>query len=176
MKKFLLPILIPLCLAGVVLAGLSLYDQHFPYGRMWETPAIRPHETVLPVMEEGGVPFFGGEALYREADGSLLQSPLAPVKASDLGEGQRLYGVFCAQCHGKDYDGQGTVGQSFTPLPANLKSPEVQTLAEGILFQRISYGNPPLGRQPPLAGSIDIKDRWKIVAHIQSLGVKAHEP
>jgi mono/diheme cytochrome c family protein len=169
MKKILLPIGVVLILLGGGLWALSLYDQYFPYGRMWETPAIRPHETVLPKMEEGGIPFSGGEALFREADGSLLKSPITLVNASDLAEGQRLYGVFCAQCHGANYDGQGTVGQSFTPLPVNLKSPEVQTMAEGELFQRISYGNPPDGRQPPLASSISILDRWKIVAHVKSL-------
>lgn len=163
-----------LILLGVALWALSLYDEFFPFGRMWETPAIRPHEEVLPVMEEGGVPFSGGEALYRDADGQLLKSPITPIQASDLAEGKRLYGVFCAQCHGADYDGQGTVGQSFTPLPANLKSPAVQALSEGVLFQRISYGSPPPGRQPALASSMSILDRWKIVGLVRSLGLSTH--
>jgi hypothetical protein len=175
MKKFILPLILLGGLLGIGVWGLSLYDRYFPFGRMWETPAIRPHETVLPVMEEGGVPFPGGEALYREADGITLKSPITP-NASDLAEGKRLCGVFCAQCHGIYYDGRGTVGQSFTPLPANLKSPEVQALPEGILFQRISYGSPPPGRQPPLASSIAMTDRWKIIAHLQSLGVGNTEP
>ncbi|MBA3029649.1 MAG: cytochrome c [Desulfobacteraceae bacterium] len=169
MKKFLLPAMGLAVLLSSGLWGLSFYDRNFRFGRMWETPAIRPHESVLPLMEEGGVPFSGGEELYREADGLTLKSPIAPVKQADLLEGKRLYGVFCGQCHGVNYDGKGTVGQSFTPLPANLKSPEVQALAEGVMFQRISYGNPPSGRQPPLATSIAMTDRWKIIAFVQSL-------
>lgn len=172
MKKFVLPGILAACVAAAAVGALSLYDRHFRFGRMWETPAIRPHETVLPVMSEGSVPFTGGEALYREADGVTLQSPIAPVAPSDIEEGKRLYGVFCAQCHGPNHDGRGTVGQSFTPLPTDLKSHDVQALPEGVMFQKISYGNPPKGRQPPLATSIGIRDRWKIISYIKSLGLK----
>jgi hypothetical protein len=63
------------------------------------------------------------------------------------------------------------VGQSFDPLPTDLRSVKVQTLPEGVLFKEISYGVPN-GRQPPLATTIEVMDRWRIVAYVKSLGVR----
>ena len=171
MKRLLITVLVLGTILSVGLFVLSLYDRYFPYGRMWETPGIRPYETVLPVTLDSSVPFSGGEVEYREAEGDDLVSPLKNETVSrQIQEGQKLYLTYCAQCHGKNHDGNGTVGQSFNPLPANLKSNPVQTMPQGLLFQRISYGNPPNGRQPALASTIDFNDRWKIVAFVQSLG------
>ena len=152
--------------------GLNLYDDKLPYGRMWETPGIRPHETILPVMEPGSVPLNLGEAGYQTGDDALWVSPLSGNEAKFAPEGMELYAVYCAQCHGKYLDGNGTVGQSFSPLPADIRSAQVQNLSDGLLFRHISYGNPPNGRQPPLATTIDVSDRWKIIAYIRLAGVR----
>ena len=171
MKRFLLPVFVLCGILSIGLLALSLYDRYFPYGRMWETQGFRPHETTLVVTPETSVPFSGGEAAYREADGNTLISPLGnETTALQVEEGQKLYGTYCAQCHGRNYDGNGTVGQSFHPLPTNLKSTFVQSMPKGLLFQKISYGNPPNGRQPALASTIALCDRWKIVAFVASLG------
>lgn len=170
MKKLLVLVLIG-ALATVVYNLLMYYDNNFPYGRMRETPAIRPHEKPLPLMEAGLVPFRGGEALYRAAAPESLKNPL-PDDSVVQNEGKKLYFTFCQQCHGVNYDGNGTVGQSFAPLPTDLRSPKVQTQTEGALFQHISYGIGGSGRQPALATTIDVPDRWKIIAFIKSLGTR----
>jgi mono/diheme cytochrome c family protein len=148
------------------------YDTRFPFGRMWETLAIRPHEEAVAYMAPGTVPFSGGELEYREKDGKEILSPIA---AADLPgaatNGGTLYVQFCIQCHGKYHDGNGTVGQSFAPLPGDLRSPKVQALADGDLFKEISYGIPG-GRQPALATTIAIQDRWQVIAYVKSLGVR----
>jgi hypothetical protein len=74
-------------------------------------------------------------------------------------------------CHGPNHDGKGTVGQSFHPLPTDLRSAKVQSKAEGVHFKEISYGVPK-GRQPALATTIPVLDRWRIVAYVKSLGVR----
>lgn len=150
--------------------ALTLYDLHFPLGRMWETPSVRPYEHPLPVMPAGPVPFNGGEALYRNRPGDQLAAPFDLGDPETVAAGARGYQLFCAQCHGRHHDGNGTVGQSFAPLPANLRSRRVQTLAAGAIFKEISYGFPG-GRQPPLATTISVPQRWQIVAYVQSLGV-----
>ena len=168
LKIFLTVVTIAL---AVGLFGLSRYDRFFPFGRMWETPGIRPHEAVLPVTGDDSVPFFSPEAVFRVADGNTLVSPLAEESADQqVMKGKQGYLTYCAQCHGGFHDGNGTVGQSFSPLPADLNSPVVQDLPQGVMFQRISYGNPPNGRQPALASTIPAADRWRIVAYVKSLG------
>jgi mono/diheme cytochrome c family protein len=122
-------------------------------------------------MEAGVVPFTGGETVYRETPGKELKSPLAKGNPKDIEMGKIEYFTFCAQCHGKNHDGMGTVGQSFYPLPGDLRSEKVQSQPEGILFQEISYGIQG-GRQPALASTIRVLERWRIIAYVKSLGIR----
>jgi len=138
------------------------------YGRMWETPGVRPHEEKILVMPGGTVPFDGGEEIFMAVPADELKSPIDLGDIMNIDQGKALYFTYCAQCHGRQYDGNGTVGQSFFPLPPDLRTPKVQSLSEGALFKEISYGVPD-GRQPPLASTIEVYDRWRIVAHVKSL-------
>ena len=152
-----------------VYAVITLYDENMRVGRMWETPAVRPHEQQLLIMEPGVVPFGGGEAEYRNAKAEGLISPFKNDDSEVVASGKSLYFTYCAQCHGKYHDGNGTVGQSFHPLPGDLQSDKVQSLPQGTLFKEISYGAPN-GRQPALATTIELMDRWRIIAYVKSLG------
>jgi len=161
--------------SGIILLAayeaLMYYDNNFRYGRMRETPAVRPYEEPLLVMETGLVPVNGGEAVYRSTAGLDL---IAPVKMTDppvIARGKAVYLTFCAQCHGYNYDGNGTVGQSFQPLPADLRSSKVQSTPEGVIFKSVSYGIPG-GRQPALAATVTIDDRWHVIAFVKSLGIR----
>ena len=169
MRKYIIIVVGLIAIVCVVYQGLIFLDNNFRYGRMWETPVIRPHEQELLVMDEGLVPVGGGEALLRVTPGEELQSPILIESPTTIEVGEQLYFTYCAQCHGKYHDGNGTVGQSFHPLPPDLRSMKVQDQPEGILFKEISYGLPD-GRQPPLATTIAIDDRWRIIAYVKSLG------
>lgn len=168
-----------LLFSGIALVALAVlynllmdYDNNFSYGRMRETPAVRPYENPILVMEAGMVPFEGGEALYRAADPAALESPFDSKDPAVVEAGKKLYFLYCQQCHGRDYDGNGTVGQSFAPLPTDLRNEHVQSELPGRMFQHISFGVGGTGRQPALATTIQVRDRWKIVAFVQSLGVR----
>ncbi len=164
-------------LAVALLSGsylFTLYDNRFPFGRMWETPAIRPHEERIPMMEKQVVPFEGGEAQYRLLPGDKIMSPVSIKDAEAVSKGHTLYGTYCMPCHGRNHDGNGTVGQSFAPLPGDVRSDKVQAMVEGVLFKEISYGIPG-GRQPALASTIAMLDRWHIIAYIKSLGVRSNQ-
>jgi len=162
-----------LIVSGVVLyvayEALMFYDNNFRYGRMRETPAVRPHEDPLLIMAKGIVPISGGEAVYRATAGVNLISPLNMSQPSVIDRGRAVYLTYCAQCHGYKYDGNGTVGQSFQPLPTDLRSPQVQSKPDGELFKSVSYGVPG-GRQPALDTTIAIDDRWHVIAFVKSLG------
>ena len=169
MKKGILIIVLLGAFGFVVDQALMYYDNNFPFGRMRETPAVKPYEEPMLIMEAGTVPFRGGEAVFRATDDGTLKSPLADIDAGVIENGKRGYFTFCHQCHGPAYDGNGTVGQSFAPLPTDLQSPRVQNATEGWLFKHISFGG---GRAPALATTITIERRWEIVAFIQSLGIR----
>ena len=163
--------LIACVVALAVWGAITVYDANMSAGRMWKTPAIKPHEKPIPVMAPHTVPFDGGEALYRQADPGQLQSTFALDRAEVINAGKTGYRHFCIHCHGKNHDGMGTVGQSFAPLPGDLRSEKVQIMPVGQMFQEISYGVPG-GRQPALAGTIAVDNRWEIVAYVKSLGLR----
>ena len=171
MKKWMLPIML-LAVVWAGYAALMAYDKYFPYGRMRETPAVRPYEKPLLVMEDGTVSVADPEACYRAMAGCELRSPILHGDVKAIQRGQVVYETFCRQCHGRDHDGNGTVGQSFTPLPTDLRTSRVQGLMNGVLFQHISYGAGSGSRQPALATTIRIDDRWNVIAYIKSIGVR----
>ena len=169
MKRIFVLLLLAVAALMVAYGIITGVDKYLTVGRMWETPAVRPHEQALLIMEDGMVPLNGGEAILRATKGDELRSPIPGGDPMPIKHGEKLYFTYCAQCHGKYHDGNGTVGQSFYPLPTNLRSEKVQSSPEGILFKAISYGLPE-GRQPPLAATISILDRWRIIAYVKSLG------
>jgi mono/diheme cytochrome c family protein len=150
---------------------ITLYDENLQVGRMWETPAIKAYENPLPVMDERTVPLDGGELVYRLADPLQLQSPVDLSAAEAIKAGQTGYVRYCIQCHGKHHDGNATVGQSFAPLPGDLRSAKIQSQPVGQLFHEISYGIPG-GRQPALASTIAADVRWQIIGYVKSLGIR----
>ena len=163
-----------IAVAIVILAvyhALIYYDNNFRYGRMRETPAVRPYEEPLLVKEAGLVPINGGEAIYRVSAGIDIKSPIDMTQPAIINRGKAVYLIYCAQCHGHNHDGKGSVGQSFAPLPTDLRSAKVQDSPAGELFKNVSYGVPD-GRQPPLHATITIEDRWRVVSYVKSLGVR----
>ncbi len=157
---------------GLIAWGvITLYDENLQVGRMWETPGIKAHENPIPVMDPNTVPIKGGEIFYRQSNPDTLQAPFDLAPKEVVAAGKIGYQRYCIQCHGNNYDGQGTVGQSFAPLPGDLRSRKVQEMPVGRIFHEISYGVPG-GRQPALASTIAADERWKIIGFIKSLGIR----
>ena len=171
MKKIIGLLLGAIVLIVVAYQLLMFYDNDFRYGRMRETPAVRPYEKPLLIKEAGLVPFTGGEAIYRVSTGTEIYSPIDMTQPAIINRGKAVYLTYCAQCHGHNHDGNGTVGQSFAPLPTDLRSAKVQDSPAGVLFRNVSYGVPG-GRQPPLHATITVEDRWRVVSYVKSLGTR----
>jgi mono/diheme cytochrome c family protein len=169
-KALVLGVVVTFVLLVAVLA-LRYIDDYADFWRMRETPGVRPHEEPLLIMEAGVVPVSAAEAMLRASKAEELQSPLNLKDPVVIEAGKKLYFNFCFMCHGPNHDGKGTVGQSFSPLPADIRSAKVQALPDGVHFKEISYGIPD-GRQPALATTITVLDRWRIVAYVKSLGVR----
>ncbi len=149
----------------VLLMAIFIFFWGCDYARMSEQESIRPYETSIPEMQEGTIPIKGGLQVLREMDTEDLTNPL-PFNQTSFDLGKEAYGYFCVMCHGPKGDGNGTVGQSFYPLPANLMSSDVLDQADGELFYTISFG---MGRMPPLAYTATEEDRWAIIHYIRSL-------
>ena len=135
---------------------------------MNEQESIRTYETSPPEIPKGTIPVGGNSETSQKAKPENLRNPLAATEKA-VEQGKEGYSYFCLMCHGPHADGKGTVGQSFYPLPTNLKESYVQNQSDGTLFYRISFG---YQRHPPLASTVSEEDRWAIILYIRSLGKK----
>jgi len=143
----------------------SLFLLGCNYERMYDQESVRTYKTAIPDMPEGTVPTKGGIQQLKKADPKALKNPL--VSNSDsVAQGEETYKYFCIQCHGPQGDGKGTVGQSFAPLPSNLRDARVHEQTDGELFVKISLG---FRRHPPLGDTVSEEDRWATIVYIRSL-------
>jgi hypothetical protein len=158
-------------LSGTVVSSLLLLLTCLPlflcscdYGRMKDDEAIHTYETTLPNMPQKTVPTAGGVEAIRETKPQDLINPL-PRNPEVVERGKERYGFYCTQCHGPKGDGDGTVGQSFAPLPTHLLRRYVQKQSDGELFVKISLG---FRRHPPLAATVAEEDRWAIIHYLRA--------
>ncbi len=157
--RFRIPSLFLTCF--LLLLSISGCD----YARMKDQESIRTYEAEPPEMPKGTIPISGGSEVLKASKPEDLHNPLSNTREV-LDKGKLAYGYFCIMCHGQNLDGNGTVGQSFAPLPTNLKTPYVQEQSDGRLFYRISFG---YKRHPPLASTVSEEDCWAIIRYIRSV-------
>jgi mono/diheme cytochrome c family protein len=116
------------------------------------------------------------------AEGRIVQQWQAPAEASKLANpfkdkpdaakiGREYYMQRCADCHGKNGQGNGwmsaTTKRDGKPLtPTNLASRMVQANSDGELFWKITNGKSPM---PANRVRFDDEQRWYIVSYLRSL-------
>jgi mono/diheme cytochrome c family protein len=135
------------------------------YSRMRDDEAVQAYNQPFPKMPKQTIPIEGGIWIEREADPSDLVNA-APQNAETVALGAERYGFYCIQCHGPRLDGNGTVGQSFSPLPANLKNRTVQDQTDGEIFYKIRFG---YNRHPPLYSTVTDEETWAVIRYMRTL-------
>ena len=105
--------------------------------------------------------------------GKNLKNPLENNN-KNLNEGEALYGMFCAHCHGQNGDGKGSISH---PLYGGIPSysdeimvrrsgSSMKNLKDGHLYHAITYG---LNAMGPHASQINANERWKIIMYVNQL-------
>jgi len=102
------------------------------------------------------------EAGYQLAKDSL-RSPLK-VNEKNLTKGKKNYDIYCAICHGKTGDGQGTLvkNEKFLGVP-NYKDRDI---SEGSSYHVIMYGRNMMGSH---ASQLNNTERWQVVQYVDTL-------
>jgi mono/diheme cytochrome c family protein len=166
------PIFLFCALVAVACNPFDVFDELIEYERMKDQESFRPYEARMPGVAPGAVPTkdgkLTGEEVFKAAPMGSLRNPL-PAGKQTIARGELAYEYFCVQCHGSKFNGDGTVGQSFAPLPTDLKSEYVQQMSDDELFRSISYG---MMRHPPMWYTVSAEDRWALIHWIQSLGTR----
>ena len=83
-----------------------------------------------------------------------------------LANGEELFGLYCASCHGESGYGDGAAGGALGQKPANFHDSLVKKQSNGSLFWKISNGN---GNMPPFQDVFTAEQRWQLVAYLRKL-------
>jgi mono/diheme cytochrome c family protein len=118
---------------------------------------------------------FADSALYQGLDKGqfAVRSPL-PVTGALLKRGQKVFNIYCSQCHGMDGYGAGAVAvraerpgvsDGWVP-PLSMHEEVVRTREDGHLFNTITNG---IRTMPAYGDQIRTEDRWAVVAYVRAL-------
>ncbi len=89
------------------------------------------------------------------------------VDAKLLARGQQRFNINCSPCHGAQGDGNGITKRiKAMGTVANLHDQRIVKLADGEIFNTITYGKNLMGGY---GANVTVEDRWAIVAYLRSL-------
>ena len=89
------------------------------------------------------------------------------VNGKLLARGQQRFQINCSPCHGAQGDGNGITKKiGAMPIVANLHDKRIVELADGEIFNTITYGKNLMGAY---GANVTIEDRWAIVAYLRAL-------
>jgi mono/diheme cytochrome c family protein len=83
-----------------------------------------------------------------------------------LTEGQRLYGVYCAVCHGGAGEGNGITTAYGMTNPPSYHGDRLRQVPDGEIYKVITQGK---GQMGPYAGKLEPDRRWAVVAYLRAL-------
>jgi mono/diheme cytochrome c family protein len=98
---------------------------------------------------------------------NFVETNPLPVNGVLLRRGRERFDIYCAPCHGKLGDGNGiTKIIGAMPAVANLHDKRIVEMADGEIFNTITFGKNTMGAYGPI---VPAEDRWAIVAYLRAL-------
>jgi len=111
-------------------------------------------------------------ALLAMLTAALLSTTMA-VQAADVDQGKKLYGQFCASCHGQSGKGDGPAAAALNPKPRDHTDKEYMSkLSDEDMFKVIKNGGASIGKSPlmpPWGASLKDDQIKDVVAYIRTL-------
>ena len=154
-------------LAAAVLVMVSAAAYLMMTGpRMYEQAHVREFQAAMPPAPAGSVPTTDWPPpLVSAAEAAHLESPLAWTPAN-AARGQAYYSYYCVFCHGESGAGDGPVGESYVPRPADLRTAKIAGYSDGELLRASLLGT---GHEPVLERVVRAEHRWYLVAYVRQL-------
>lgn len=145
-------------LIGIILAASPLLT-----AALWmdTQPTFKPYRSPALPAPAGSVPVTGLESTG-EAAGKLTP---VPSSAASLAQGETLFRINCAMCHGPTSAKPGPVGMKLTPPPPGLDHGMVQGLNDPDIFNAITHG---FGRMPPFQDKLTVQERWSLIHYLRT--------
>lgn len=112
-------------------------------------------------------PFHSQDRWVAPAWADTLVSPYHDEPLT-LANGEELFGLYCASCHGESGYGDGAAGGALGQKPANFHDSLVKKQSNGALYWKMSNGK---GNMPPFQDVFTAEQRWQLVAYLRKLSV-----
>ncbi len=98
---------------------------------------------------------------------NFIETLPVPVNATLLARGQQRFNINCSPCHGAQADGNGITRKiGAMAVVANLHDKRIVEMADGEIFNTITYGKNLMG---PYGPNVTPEDRWAIIAYLRAL-------
>lgn len=160
-KAIVLLVVIPALLFAALFAYILVKGP-----RMTVQTKFRDFQMIPPPPPAGSVSVVpGGERLPAPGETAGLKNPL-PGTRLNLAAGAVYYRYYCVFCHGDGGAGDGPVGNSYVPRPADLRSPRLASYRDGDLLRASLTG---IGHEPVLERVVPPEQRWHLMLFIRSL-------
>jgi mono/diheme cytochrome c family protein len=107
---------------------------------------------------------------------AVMHSTALVAYAADAEEGKKLYGQFCASCHGQSGKGDGPAAAALNPKPRNHTDKEYMSqMSDDEMLKVIKNGGASVGKSPlmpPWGASLKDEQIQDVIAYIRSLCCK----
>ena len=148
----------------------------------YETYSVNPNfsdsmtarKPVKGTIPRGFIPFEYENTLddYLRAGEELIN----PLENNEINtaNGESLYGMFCAHCHGANGNGQGSIHHPlYGAVPSYVddllirrSGTTMKNLSDGHMYHTITYGFNAMG---PHSSQINDEERWQIIMYVNDL-------
>jgi high-affinity iron transporter len=175
-------------IALAVVDGEVVAAEELNEAKLFLADALRTAEGLEPGARTAALPYLqrmqtGVEALAPEAGlqvelaglrrdlAAAVGAPLDPMpsRAPSLVRGEALYGQYCASCHGDDGGGDGVLGASLDPPPADLTDFDaLRTVPPVEFFRKINVGVAGTA-MPGFTEQLDADERWAVALYAATL-------
>ncbi len=127
--------------------------------RTFEKSELLPPPHSVPVEKIPGLPAIG---------------ELNPLKNTpeNFNRGRVYYNYYCVFCHGEYSDGNGPVGKSYIPKPADLNTDSIKSMKDAQLVKNMLTG---IGHTPVLERVIPYKYWWYLCLYVKNYNGKSSE-
>jgi hypothetical protein len=158
MKKKFIIFLIGISVVFMITAGILLFSGP----RMKYQPSLKTFEAVVNLPPDDAVPFNNDAVDY-----SIKGMPA--VNDENISRGKVYYGYYCVFCHGENGKGNGPVGESYIPKPANLTGKYLKQY-DSLQLNNVSFTG--VGHSPVLERVVPSEWKYYITLYIESEFIK----
>lgn len=140
-------------LAGALVIGSLLLWVITTGPHMKAQPHLRTYQFEMPLPPPGTVAV-------------ETRTAVPHVKGDEAARGAVYFHYYCVFCHGDGGAGDGPVGHSYNPVPADLRDGRIQNMTVADLMEAMING---AGHDPVLRRVIPMEHRLPLVSYLRTL-------